>query len=1063
VSTTLLLMVTSAAGVYQMADHQRSSRQGAYRDLIGAEISGRMSGAYGVLRTTVDDPALGGESVQEHRRILSAVTLDNAEYLRGMAMLDASGAVLESWPADGLAPLNIAELGFAETSATLSPFVWVASADGGASGNLWAQVSVPVVGGEPRRLVGLLRTEFVGRILADLAELPGAPTALVFDADEAILFAGNEQLPADVSAVFRTDEDGRASGVVSIEGAVPLEGPYVGLNSPRGLGWMVAVVEDPAVVWRDTWHALMPGILGWLAALVIALVASLAVVTRVTRPLRSLERRATALASGLVIEAEPITAHDEIGRLLEAFNHVAERLNRLNEVARLLASESDRGRMLGEISASVSGLLGGVDVDVLLLDDERLLEVVSAHGALADRQGLSFDPEDIPWISAALTSGAVTEAYRATSDAFLALHGPNALWALAVPLLAATEVIGVGVVVRHGGSSFTQTESETARSFAAQVSVALQNSRLFEGERRAREEAEALREIAECVAAAAPIDETLVSVARMEGELLGLEAPAVALRDRAVFGLVPAEDPSLDRIWFGTWDTITREGSDAGIPQYVPASDARPGVARVLRDSGARGALLTPLERASGVEGLLVLLVPESSAVPSASRLALARTVAKQASLALENAFLYQQAMSRADNLETIFRISHAVGSSLQSRIVLNRVLDVVQKILSADAVMLMTYDAQRKQITVPMARGILNRDMLDAVFRLGEDVPGRVFETREPERYDRISNADTRLLNSAAEQGLESLLAVPLLARGRSVGVLVVLARAAGAFTSEELDLLRTFASQAALAIDNAEMFSREHHRSTILQESILPSRLPRIEGIEASSVYLPAGTDSDIGGDYYDLFTAPDGRVVVSIGDVCGKGVEAATKTSMIRYALRGMVIAGLEPGRVLTELNDMLLEVADAASIVTVWLGYIDLAAGTLVYADGGHPPGLLLRPSDGSIRRLSTTGALLGAVSGTTWGQEETALEVGSTLLLYTDGVTEARRGTRFFGEGRVRRALRAGGSPSSVSQRLLAHVQRFSAGELRDDAAILAVSYAPSIESVDVSLPAGSGK
>jgi hypothetical protein len=427
-----------------------------------------------------------------------------------------------------------------------------------------------------------------------------------------------------------------------------------------------------------------------------------------------------------------------------------------------------------------------------------------------------------------------------------------------------------------------------------------------------------------------------------------------------------------------------------------------------------------------------------------AHRLALADTISKQAALALKNAALYEQAMNRADNLETIFRISHAVASSLQSRIVLNRVLDVVQKILSADAVMLMTYDPQRKVMTVPMARGVLHRYMLEATFRPGEDVPGRVFETREPERFDRLSGADTPLLAAAADQGLQSLLAVPLLARGRSIGVLAAFAMAESAFSTDELDLLRTFASQAALAIDTAEMFSREHHVASVLQQSILPTRLERVPGIEASSVYLPAVGDAEIGGDYYDLFTAPDGRVVISIGDVCGKGVEAATKTSMLKYSIRGMVVAGLESAAILGALNEMLLESGDPAGIVTLWIGFLDTATGVLSYANGGHPAALVLDPETGRMVRLPTTGALLGAVSGADWAQESVTMRVNDTLLLYTDGVTESRSGVRFFGEGRVRRALRGGGSAADVVQRLLALLQRFSGGDLKDDAAILAV-------------------
>jgi serine phosphatase RsbU (regulator of sigma subunit) len=374
---------------------------------------------------------------------------------------------------------------------------------------------------------------------------------------------------------------------------------------------------------------------------------------------------------------------------------------------------------------------------------------------------------------------------------------------------------------------------------------------------------------------------------------------------------------------------------------------------------------------------------------------------------------------------------------------------------------MLMTYDSARKTISIPMARGILHRDMLEITFRPGEDVPGRVFETREPERYDRISEADTRLLNAASGQGLESLLAVPLLARGRSIGVLVVFAKEPGMFSSDEMDLLRTFAAQAALAIDTAELFSKEHHVASVLQASILPSGLPRVPGLDTGSVYQPAGTDADIGGDYYDLFVGPDGTVSISIGDVCGKGVVAATKTSMIKYAIRGMVAAGLAPSRILEELNRMLLESGDATSIVTLWLGRLDTSTGVLRYVDGGHPAGLLRHGDPVEIERLGTTGALLGAVADGVWEEREVRLSPGSTLLLYTDGVTEARDQARFFGEGRVHRALRPGGAASAVAQRLMSMVQRFSQGEMRDDAAILVVRYEPD-PGRDVTDEAGSG-
>jgi serine phosphatase RsbU (regulator of sigma subunit) len=295
-----------------------------------------------------------------------------------------------------------------------------------------------------------------------------------------------------------------------------------------------------------------------------------------------------------------------------------------------------------------------------------------------------------------------------------------------------------------------------------------------------------------------------------------------------------------------------------------------------------------------------------------------------------------------------------------------------------------------------------------------------------------------------ASAAGFRSLLAVPLLARGHSVGVLSVYSVETDAFSAEDVELVQTFASQAALAIDTARLYGREHRVASVLQASILPEELPIIAGIDVASVYRPSGLESEIGGDYYDLFLAPDGSVVMVIADVVGKGVAAATKTSMIRYAVRGMVAAGLGPGAVLGELNRMVAESGDPSEIVTVWIGFLDRETDVLTWADAGHPPALVLPPGGGTPARLGPTGPLLGGIAGAVYEVGAQPLPPGAIALLYTDGVTEARSGLRFFGEGRVRRALRGGGSPAEVAQRLTAAVDRFAGSSLRDDAAILVV-------------------
>jgi len=1047
VSTTVLLVGTSAGGVYRMAVRQESARHAAYGDVVVSRLGSRFANIRATMRSAAENPALRHEDESVVQQALSSLALSEAAYIEGAVLLAEPTATPVAWPAGSLDEASLHALRSVDASSAADSVLWVPPA-GSERGALWAYAPVRTPGERTRLLAARVRTSFIDGELAEVGNLPGSPLALVIDEEGDPLFASMPLSSLEGREVEVTPgADTSSTGAASIETSIPLAGTCSPITEPADLGWSVAVLEPKMRVWGETWTALRPGLVGWAVALVVALVGALVVINSSTRPLRQLERRARAIGAGERVEPEEVMAHDEVGRLLDAFNGVVRRFNRLTDAAELLARTNDRRQVIVGVATSVAHMFDPADVDVLLFGDYGDLELAVARGGLSGRHDVRIPVPEEGWIAECLQAGQPVAAVFDPDDPVFALHGRTATVGMAAPLWAGGDCIGAIAVIRHEGRAFTAGEKETLRSFIAQAAVALQNSRLFENERRSRREAEALREIAERVSSPVGVDETLRYVAASEAELLGFDGSDVVLLD-------PSSDYGLDdpgggdgSAWVQVWHAVDRDRSCTE-PVYVGDSTRDPDVKAALDSAGVRAALLTPLMREGRCVALLVCTSADESRPPGSERMGLARTIGAEASLALENAYLFQAAKSRADNLETIFRISHAVGSSLQTRVVLNRVLDVVQKILSADAVMLMTYDSARKMISIPMARGILHRDMLEITFRPGEDVPGRVFETREPERYDRISEADTRLLNAASRQGLESLLAVPLLARGRSIGVLVVFAKEPGMFSNEEMDLLRTFAAQAALAIDTAELFSKEHHVASVLQASILPSGLPRVPGLDTSSVYQPAGTDADIGGDYYDLFVAPDGTVSISIGDVCGKGVVAATKTSMIKYAIRGMVAADLAPSRILEELNRMLLESGDATSIVTLWLGRLDTSTGVLRYADGGHPAGLLRHGDPVGIDRLGTTGALLGAVADGVWEEQEARLSHGSTLLLYTDGVTEARDQTRFFGEGRVHRALRPGGTASEVAQRLLTMVQRFSEGEMRDDAAILVVRYEP---------------
>lgn len=1044
--TTVLLGFASASGVYRMALREETARQRAQREIVTSEVAGRLQTSNRVLRTLSlrDVPEIGGETAV--RRALAAAFASNDEYLRGIVIAQADGEVLSEYPA-GSAPDEDELRVLAANASASGTYRWIASPDG-RGGSLWSAVRLETQGTDERVLLGEVRTAFIDNALRQLAFSERQPTAFVVDDSGAMLFAaGDPDAYRNGSVSYVEADDSATLGTVEIliGDAVRFKGVYGDILGFPGIDWRSVVVEPIDVAAEETWHALRPAILAWGVSAVFAAILTVAGVGFLVRPLRLLDAQARAAASGALLEPLEVTRRDEVGRLIESFNSVAERLRRMHDISQLLARSVDRDEVLDGIVSSLSHMLNAQNVDVLLAEDDPLrLRLVRATGALSGKGGLAVDVGASEWLTRTLATRDVERFDGdAADDPIMALHDGDGegLCGVATAFVKGAEVLGVVVVVCDAGRVFTSAEADMMRSFAAQASVALDNARLFAEERRSRREAEVLRQTAEFLSGSEDLRAALEQVAAVEAEALGMGTTFVALSNPAAFGTTSAGNALLESRLLELWGSRGKESCD-GTPSVYDARDDA-GLSAFADALGVRFLLVTPLYRGADLAGLIVLGDVVEPSTLGRYGLSIAETIGKQVGLALEVAYLFEQARSRADNLETIFRISQAVGSSLQSKVVLNRVLDVVQKIFSADAVMLMTYERDRKIMVVPMARGILHPEMLEMVFAPGADIPGRVYSTKEPERLPTLRGLESRLAKAAVSQGLESAIFVPLLARGRSIGVLALFGGSPDAFSAEDMELLRTFGSQAALAIDTANLFSREHHVAAVLQESILPTRLPRIEGIDASSVYVPAGSELEIGGDYYDLFPAPDGRLVLAIGDVCGKGVEAATKTSMIKYLIRGMIAAGATPGSVLAELNQMLVESGDPSDIVTLWLGTLRIADGQLVWANGGHPPAMLLTPG-GDIIRLETTGALLGAVMSADFGESEVTMEPGATLLLYTDGVTEARIKGRFFGEGRVRRALRQGGSAAVVTQRLFALVQRFSAGALRDDAAILAV-------------------
>jgi serine phosphatase RsbU (regulator of sigma subunit)/PAS domain-containing protein len=292
----------------------------------------------------------------------------------------------------------------------------------------------------------------------------------------------------------------------------------------------------------------------------------------------------------------------------------------------------------------------------------------------------------------------------------------------------------------------------------------------------------------------------------------------------------------------------------------------------------------------------------------------------------------------------------------------------------------------------------------------------------------------------------------VPLTGHGTSPGVLAFAFDDGQEFDAEQRDTLTTIAGLAAQALARAQLYEREHDTAVRLQRSLLPSRLPEIPGVRSAAVYV-AGDAAEVGGDFYDVFAVPgDGGAqwAVVVGDVAGRGVDAASVTGLARHTLR--VTAALSsPVEALRQLHGRLMDDPDVDRFVSVVCGRLHpLPSGvTLELASAGHPPALVRR-AGGTVEVVEVPGIVLGAVATTRVGERRVDLHPGDTVVFYTDGVLEARGPDGLFGQDRLVELLGSvdTGDPGLLVERVRDAVAAYQIGPIADDLAVLALHVDP---------------
>ena len=557
------------------------------------------------------------------------------------------------------------------------------------------------------------------------------------------------------------------------------------------------------------------------------------------------------------------------------------------------------------------------------------------------------------------------------------------------------------------------------------------------------------------------------AVARL-GELFAVEHVAVYLR-AAEDRLIPAAGRGIAGPHVRVAERLLELalGTSRGRP-VVEITDAwadpRLREARdAARESGIDAALAVPLMVRDDVIGLLAVY-PQRGRRPTENEATLLAALAGQLAVAVQNARLHEDIAEKitqreaslasereaSKRLRALYEISRSFAQSLSLETTLEALAATAVDVLDVDAAVLRMPD-ERREVLMPRAMHVKDDLLADAartiLFRpqpFGGGKTQRLF--RDAAAY-RIG-MDHELLGPFLEKGWTGAV-VPVGTPAEVIASLSIFSfRPGSPIEAETVDAAVAIAGQAALAIDNARLYQQQKEFADTMQRSLLPRAQPDVVGLEVGEVY-ESSAHVDVGGDVYDFLTLDDGRLAVVLGDVTGHGVEATADMAMAKFVFRSLAREHPEPGDFLASANDVVVDEIAPGKFITMAYLAVDGVNGKVSCASAGHPPPRLLLP-DGTVRGLEASGLVLGIDPGQEYEAVEADLPLDAVLVVYTDGVIEARRDGELYGVERLDELIARYGDlpPRELAVAVTESCRSFAGGDLGDDVAVVVIRRVP---------------
>jgi len=766
----------------------------------------------------------------------------------------------------------------------------------------------------------------------------------------------------------------------------------------------------------------------------------------------------------LILEAlaDTIARAVEGARLYSDLKRRADQMSLISEVSKSVTSSLDLRTLMGNVAELIQERSGFPYVQLFTVHPmRRLIGYQAGSGkrskdlagymlALDDEQGI------IPWVAREGQALLINDVKKDTRYRPSPLPPHDTDSELCVPLKYGGEVVGILDIQCDRRNAFSEDDLRVFEAVADNIATAIHNADLYRSEQWRRQVGDSLREVAGLVSENVGVDDVLEAILSELDRNLPVDISAIWLLEEDGLYLAachncdeasleqtlydnPAVYANLMDILYSDRPVVRKPGDFIGVTGLAAGFD---------RDYSG---LAVPMRLGDQPLGVITLAHSTPGRYGHEAQ-GMTTTFASYAAVAIENARLYDSAQEQAYASAALLQVAQAIVSLNDIGEILGTIIRILPILVGVQRAVLYEWETAKELFRPSQGYGLSDEDaevFWNRTFSSGEfsfldscrDATGMVAcELGEARGISSWFNLDaSREANFGTPGAL--LFAVPIAVREDLYGVMIIEEAPGGLrFRARRLEIITGIAQQAALAIQNdllqKEMVVRERLETEVqlarqIQKTFLPDELPQFTGWDLAARWKTA---RQVGGDFYDVFNLPNDRLGLFIADVADKGVPAALFMALTRTLVRASVLETESPAEALRRVNELLLPDTKQGMFVTAVYAVLDLTTNELTYANAGHNPPLWVRGS-GTVERLTRTGVALGAADEARFTEKKIQFEVGDSLLLYTDGLTESfNYAGDLYGEDRLNQALLASQCSSAhelmdvIEQSLLEFVQ-----------------------------------